>query len=173
MHPTIVDYIAILERSPASLKAQLQGLPEFFTHQNEGKDSWSVFDVVGHLIHGEKTDWMLRCEMILKEEEEAFPPFDRFAQEQDSQGKSLSELLDTFEQLRAKNMAQLKALNLESDDLLNEGIHPAFGKVKMSQLLATWVAHDLNHMAQIQRIMAYQIKDRVGPWKAYLRIVNT
>ncbi len=166
--------LEILERTPVVLDSMLQGISEDWTSVNEGGDTWSVFDILGHLIHGEKTDWIPRAEIILSENrDKTFRPFDRFAQFEDSRGKSLAQLLEEFKTLRESNVEKLRSKNLTDETLHEKGIHPAFGQVTLSQLLSTWVVHDLNHIAQIARVMAKQYKDEVGPWTAYLRILQT
>lgn len=165
--------IAVLRRTPAVLRAWLVGLPQEWTHVNEGPDSWSPYDIVGHLIHGEKADWVPRAKHILSGNADTpFVPFDRFAQLQESQGKTLEELLDTFEELRAESLATLQGMELDEARLDLTGTHPAFGAVTLRQLLATWVLHDLSHLAQVARVMAFQWKSEVGPWKQYLRILG-
>jgi len=167
------DSIALLARTPAALNALLRDLPESWTASNEGDNTWSAFDVVGHLIHGERTDWMPRVERILNfGESRAFDPFDRFAQAQQSQGKTLPQLLDEFAGLRSENLGKLRALNLRSEDFGKKGRHPVLGVVTLSELLATWAAHDLTHLHQISRIMGYQYREAVGPWKAYLGVMH-
>jgi hypothetical protein len=164
---------ALLARTPAVLDAWLRGLPEAWTTANEGPGTWSAFDIVGHLIHGEKTDWLPRARIILAHgEARPFEPFDRFAQERDSEGKTLDALLDEFAALRAANLVALDALGLREADLDRRGTHPALGTVTLGQLLATWVAHDLGHLAQIARVMAKRYRDEIGPWTAYLPIVS-
>jgi hypothetical protein len=163
----------VLERTPATLRTLLEGLPSAWTDANEGPDTWSPFDIVGHLIQGERTDWIPRARMILEEgRSRAFEPFDRFAQFRDSEGKSLAELLDEFERLRAQSLATLKGWQLTDTQLALEGEHPVFGAVTLRQLLATWTAHDVGHLAQISRVMARQYRDAVGPWRAYLPIMD-
>lgn len=167
------DAIAFLARTPATLDAMLRGLPDIWVRRNEGEDTWSAFDVVGHLIVGERTDWMPRARIILeKGEARAFDPFDRFAQFRESQGKSLEQLLDEFALLRRKNLADLQALNLKPEDLARRGRHPALGVVTLSELLATWAVHDLTHLHQLSRVMAHQYRDAVGPWKAYVGVLQ-
>jgi len=167
------EAIPILERTPRTLDAILRGLPAAWLHCNEGADTFSPFDVVGHLIHGEKTDWMPRARMILETgDQRAFEPFDRFAQKEASRGKTLDELLDEFTRLRAANIAALKALALKPSDLDRRGKHPKLGSVTLRQLLATWVAHDLDHVIQIARVIGRQYTDEVGPWTAHLRIIS-
>jgi len=165
--------IDVLTRTPAVLNALLRGLPDVLVRSNEGKDTWSAFDIVGHLIHGERTDWMPRLRIILESgETRAFDPFDRLAQFRQSRGKSLEQRLDEFTRLRSDNLAALRALNLQNEDLTRRGRHPALGVVTLSQLLATWVAHDLTHLHQLARVLAYQYRDAVGPWSAYLGVLH-
>ena len=165
--------ISLLTRSPAALNALLRGLPEEWALQNEGENTWSVFDVIGHLIHGERTDWMPRAKMILQfGETKAFEPFDRLAQLRESQSKSLDQLLDEFAHLRSANLSDLCALNLREDDLERRGQHPALGAVTLSQLLSTWAIHDLTHLHQISRVMSHQYRKAVGPWSEYLGVLH-
>lgn len=173
MEHNLQQSIALLARTPATLNALLRDLPDEWTMENEGEKSWSPFDIVGHLIHGERTDWMVRARIILQSgEARAFDPFDRFAQERESQGKSLPQLLDEFARLRAENLNELRGLNLTSEDLGRRGKHPALGVVTLSELLATWAAHDLTHLHQISRVMAYQYRDVVGPWTKFLGVMH-
>lgn len=165
--------MALLARTPVTLNTLLRGLPEAWTHRNEGGTTWSAFDVVGHLIHGERADWIPRARRILEHgETKAFDPFDRLAQQKDSQGKSLENLLDEFARLRAESLDALRALNLAPKDLERRGLHQALGVVTLSQLLATWPAHDMSHLHQISRIMAHQYRDAVGPWTQYLGVMQ-
>ena len=167
------EAIALLERTPRILRAWLDELPEAWTRVDEGEGTWSAFDVVGHLIHGERTDWIPRVEHILaKGESEPFPPFDREAMFEASRGKPLPELLDTFAALRGRNLIRLRGFALTEADLDRRGRHPEFGPVTLRQHLATWVAHDLTHLSQIARVMAKRYGDEVGPWKAYLSILK-
>lgn len=167
------EAIAILARTPATLDALLRGLPNMWVRCNEGKDTWSAFDIVGHLIVGERTDWMPRVRIIMENgEARPFDPFDRFAQSKECQDKSLEQLLDNFASLRKENLAALQALNLQKEDLTLRGTHPALGAVALSELLATWAAHDLTHLHQLSRVMAHQYRDAVGPWKAYLGVLH-
>ncbi|HYS54487.1 MAG TPA: DinB family protein [Thermoanaerobaculia bacterium] len=167
------DTIALLERTPAALGALLRSLPDRWTLRNEGEKTWSAFNIVGHLIHGERTDWIPRARIILQSgESRPFDAFDRLAQERESRGKSLAQLLDEFARLRAENLATLRALNLRAEDLEKRGRHPALGVVTLSQLLATWAAHDLTHVHQISRVMAHQYRELVGPWTAYLGVMR-
>lgn len=173
MEFSINQSVELLQRTPDTLFSLLSGLSEKWTHQNEGNDTWSPYDIVGHLIHGEKTDWISRMRIIFSDApDKTFVPFDRFAQFEASQGKTLTELLQEFKSLRIKNLEELTATNINVDQLKLEGIHPDFGTVTLSELLATWVVHDLNHLAQISRVMAYQYKDAVGPWRTYLTILK-
>ncbi len=163
----------ILSRTPTVLEALLLGTGEAWTHQNEGDDTWSPFDVVGHLIHGERTDWVARMEIILSDSpKKEFTPFDRFAQFEESKDKILPQLLDEFKTIRKKNLEILEAKNLTSADLDKKGIHPVFGEVTLKQLLSTWTVHDLGHLAQIARVMSKQYKTEVGPWMEYLPILT-
>lgn len=167
------ETVAVLTRTPAVMDALLRGLPESWVRSNEGKDTWSAFDIVGHLIVGERTDWMPRVRVILENgEARSFDPFDRFAQSKESQNKSLEQLLDDFARLRRENLAALQALNLQPEDMSRRGRHPALGVVTLSQLLATWAVHDLTHVHQLSRVMAHQYRDAVGPWSAYLGVLQ-
>lgn len=164
---------AILERTPHTLRAMLGGLSPSWTDASEGPDTWSPYVVLGHLIHGERADWIPRARLILEQGvDRRFTPFDRFAQFRESEGKSLTDLLDEFKQLRLDNLKALSGFNLSQGQLALEGEHPAFGRVSLRQLLATWVAHDLGHVAQIARVMAKQYRDAVGPWRAYLPVMD-
>ena len=163
----------ILERTPTVLRTLLSGLSDDWIMNNEGQDTFSPYDVIGHLIHGEKTDWRDRTNMILEHGTgKTFVPFDRFAQFEASKGKSLATLLDEFEKLRSDSLRWLRSLNLNEDDFEKKGTHPALGQVTLRQLLSTWVIHDLTHMAQITRVMAKQYKSEIGPWIEYFRIMN-
>ena len=165
--------IALLTRTPAVLDALLRDLPDVWTLRNEGGETWSAFDVVGHLIHGEKTDWIPRAKIILEHgESRPFDKFDRLAQMRDSEGKSLPQLLDEFARLRSGNLDALRAMNLRPADLDRRGRHPALGTVTLSELFATWAAHDLTHLHQISRIMAHQYREAVGPWTKYLGVMQ-
>lgn len=173
MNVNLNDAIDVLSRTPATLRAMLNNLPSQWHFSNEGEQTWSPFEVIGHLIHGEKTDWVPRIKIILQQgESQVFEPFDRFAQIEASKGKTLAELLDTFEELRASNLQLLKNLNIESQDLAKTGKHPELGRVTLEELMATWVVHDLDHLVQIARTMAKQYKEEVGPWKAYLSVLK-
>jgi hypothetical protein len=165
--------LEILERTPATLRALLGGLSDAWTSPNEGPDTFSAFDNVGHLIHGERTDWLPRIRIILAQgADRTFEPYDRFAQYRESEGKGIAELLDEFARLRAANLATLRGLGISERELALEGRHPALGPVTLRNLLATWVAHDLGHLAQVSRVMAKQYRDEVGPWRAYLPVLD-
>jgi len=173
MEQNLPDTIALLARTPAALDALLRDLPDTWTLRNEGEDTRSASDVVGHLNHGERTDWMPRAKMILEfGETRAFEPFDRWGQERESQGKSLGQLLDEFARLRADGLAELRGMKLRSEDIQRRGLHPALGVVTLSQLLATWAVHDLTHLHQISRVMAHQYDAAVGPWQRYLGVLK-
>lgn len=173
MEHNLQHTIALLTRTPAAFDALLRDLPEEWTLRNEGEKTWSAFDVLGHLVHGERTDWMPRVRRILESgESQAFDPFDRWAQQRESKGKTLPQLLDELAHLREQNLSRLRALNLQPEDLLRRGRHPALEAVTLSQLLATWAAHDLTHLHQISRVMAYQYLEIVGPWRAYLGVMQ-
>ena len=173
MQHNLQHTISLLARTPATLDALLRDLPEEWTMRNEGGNTFNAFDVIGHLIQGERTDWMPRAKRILEYgESRAFDRFDRRAQERESQGKSLPQLLDEFARLRAENLAELRALNVTDRELNRRGLHPELGTVTLSQLLATWAAHDLTHLHQVSRIMAHQYREAVGPWTAYLGVMQ-
>jgi len=165
--------LSLLTRIPAALDALLRDLPESWTLRNEGENTWSAFDVVGHLIHADRANWMPRARMMLQfGETRTFEPFDREGHRQENQEKLLGQLLDEFALVRSDNLIELRALNLRPEDLGRRGRHPTFGAVTLSELLATWAAHDLTHLHQISRIMAYQYRDAVGPWRAYLGVMK-
>jgi DinB superfamily len=163
------ESIALLERTPAALDGLLRGLQDGWVLQNEGAGTWSVFEVIGHLVHNERANWMVRARMILEiGAGRAFEPFDRTP----AAGESLGELLSEFGRLRAENLAELRGLKLTAEQLALTGLHPAFGEVTLAQLLSTWAVHDLTHLTQIARVMAYQHWDAVGPWKEYLGVLR-
>lgn len=169
--------IAVLERTPGALRALLAGLPDGWMSADEGPDTFTPLDNVGHLIHGERTDWIPRARIILGLEPGAdggkrFAPVDRFAHKHESAGKSPGELLDEFARLRADNLEALRAWRLGEREFALEGEHPTFGAVTLRQLLTTWVAHDLGHLAQISRVMAKRYRDDVGPWRAFLPVLD-
>jgi hypothetical protein len=167
------EAMAILARTPAILDTLLRGLPASWISAHEGGDSWSPYDIVGHLIHGDRADWLPRASIILEYgESRAFAPFDRLAQFDQSRGRTLDELLDAFAAERQQSLRDLAALNLTPADLDRVGRHPDFGAVTLRQLLSTWVAHDLDHVMQIARVLGRQYRDEVGPWKAYLRVAR-
>ena len=164
---------ALLARTPAVLDALLRGLPDLWTKRNEGGDSWTALDVIGHLIHGERTDWIPRARIILQHgDTKPFDTFNRLGHVDESRGKSLGELLDELARARAESLRELRAMNLTRDDLARRGRHPALGSVTLSELLATWAAHDLSHLHQISRVMAHQYREAVGPWSAFLGVMQ-
>ncbi len=170
---SLPETIAVLSRTPATLNALLRGLPNVWVRCNEGRDTWNAFDIMGHLIVGERTDWMPRARILLENgEARPFDPLDRFAQSKEGQDKSLEQLLDDFARLRKENLAALQALNLQPKDLTRRGTHPALGVVTLSELLATWAVHDLTHVHQLSRVMAHQYGEAVGPWSAYLGVLK-
>lgn len=173
MQFSIQKSIEILERTPAVLKALLTGLSDEWIVNNEGPDTFSPFDVMGHLIHGEKTDWTLRAKIILESGlSKPFAPWDRFAQFEASKGKTLQQLLEEFEALRKDNIHWLRSQHIRENDLDKKGMHPQLGEVTLRNLLSTWVVHDLTHIAQITRVMAKQNKEEMGPWPEFFRILN-
>jgi hypothetical protein len=165
--------LALLYRTPLALNALLRDLPDAWTRSNEGAGTWSAYDIVGHLIYGERNDWLPRIRIILEHGESVpFEPFDRFAQMRASQDKSLSQLLDEFADLRAQNLAAIRSLNLQPHQLQLRGTHPALGPVTLSNLLAALAAHDLTHLHQLSRVMAHQYRDAVGPWNQYMGVMK-
>jgi hypothetical protein len=173
MNETMNQTVTLLERTPRTLDALLRDLPDEWTRANEGPNTWSPYDIVGHLIHGERTGWIPRAKMILEfGEARAFERVDRLAQERESQGRSLAQLLDEFARVRSKSLDELRALNLQPGDLDRRGRHPVFGAVTLGQLLATWTAHDLTHLHQISRVMAHQYREAVGPWTVFLGVLQ-
>jgi hypothetical protein len=172
MH-SLNNTVALLARTPASLDGLLRGLPDAWTRANEGENTWSAFDVVGHLIHCERTDWMPRARIMLEfGETRPFDPFDRWGHVQAVEGKTLGELLDDLARERAANLDELRKWNLTEADLAKRGRHPALGTVTLGELLATWAAHDLNHLHQIARVMAIQYREDVGPFRQYLGVMR-
>lgn len=170
---SLPEAVAVLTRTPASLDALLRGLPEAWVQRNEGGNTWSAYDIVGHLIHGERTDWMPRAHIILEEgEARPFTPFNRLAQFEESKGKTLAQLLDGFAAARANSLTELAKLNLQTADLERRGTHPRLGVVTLSQLLAAWTVHDLTHLHQLSRVMAHQYRTAVGPWEAFLGVIQ-
>lgn len=165
--------IEVLRRTPSVLRSMLSGLSDPWVFNNYGPDTFSPFDVVGHLLHGERADWIARARIILEHgESRTFEPFDRYAMYEDSKGKTLAELLDTFESLRQENVRTLESMSLTPEKLLLRGTHPALGTVTLENLLATWVVHDLNHVAQFAKAMASQYGESVGPWEVHLSILR-
>jgi hypothetical protein len=167
------NMIGLLERTPAALDALLRGLPQVWTETNEGGNTWSVSAVIAHLIQGEDEDWMPRTRHILQSgETQPFAPFDRNAHVRYGQGKTLTQLLDEFTKARVKSLDELRRMKLTPQDLERRGRHPALGPVSLSELLATWAAHDLTHLHQISRIMAHQVREAVGPWERFLGVMR-
>lgn len=165
--------VPLLAQTPGTLRHWLGALPDPWIRATEGPDTWSPFDVMGHLLHGERTDWIPRMRIILAQgASREFAPFDRFAQFRTSEGKSLAQLLDEFAEARAASLAELQGWRLTDAQLELRGVHPAFGEVTLRQLLATWVVHDLTHISQVARVLALQYGDAVGPWKAYLSVLS-
>ncbi|MFN8295083.1 MAG: DinB family protein [Chitinophagales bacterium] len=165
--------LEILQRTPDTLFALLLNISSDWTTSNEGGDTCSVYDIIGHLIHGERTDWIPRIEIILSDKtDKTFTSFDRFAQFEESKGKTIAALLAEFKSLREKNIKHLQSLHLTKNDYKRNGVHPVFGEVTLEQLVATWTVHDLNHIAQITRVMAKQYKSATGPWIEYLPILK-
>jgi hypothetical protein len=168
----VAQSIEVLQRTPHTLRALLGGLSDGWTMSNYGEATFSPFDVVGHLIHAERTNWMTRLRAILEHGEAApFPAFDRYAMYEASKGKSMGELLDTFASVRAANLDELSAGELTPEVLDRRGTHPQLGTVTLRQLIASWVVHDLGHTHQIAKAMAFQYRDEVGPWREYLTIL--
>jgi DinB superfamily len=165
--------VALLTRTPAVLDTLLRDLPDTWTRRNEGNGTWNAFEIVGHLIHGERADWIPRVRMVLEfGESQTFVPFDRAGAAREDQSVSLAQRLDEFARLRSENLSALRALNLQPEDLERRGRHPALGGVTLSQLLATWAAHDLTHLHQLSRVMAHQYREAVGPWSGYLGVLQ-
>ncbi|PTB95534.1 hypothetical protein C9994_11220 [Marivirga lumbricoides] len=163
----------ILERTPEVLETLLNGLSKEWVENNEGEKTWSPYDIVGHLISGEKTDWIIRIKTILSDSEsKLFEPFDRFAQLNENQNRPIEDLINEFKLLRKKNLNELKLLNISQKDFEKVGIHPEFGNVTLKQLISTWAVHDLGHIAQITRVMAKQYTKEVGPWISYLGVLK-
>jgi hypothetical protein len=169
----LTEAMAVLERTPSAFRGLLAGLPATWTAADEGPETFSAFENVGHLVHGERADWIPRARLILAQgANRRFEPYDRFAQRAESAGKTLAQLLDEFDTLRAANLATLRGWELTGAQLDLTGEHPAFGPVTLRQLLATWVAHDLGHLAQTARVMAKRYREDVGPWRQYLPILD-
>lgn len=173
MKYTVLEAAQVLDKTPSVLRSLLSGLSDGWLMNNEGPETFSPFDVLGHLIHGEKTDWATRAKIILEFGiSKPFTPWDRFAQYEESKGKNLNQLLDEFEIVRKENMRWFNALNLTDADLDKTGMHPTLGEVTLRNLLSTWVVHDLTHIAQITRVMAKQYQEEMGPWPEFFRILN-
>lgn len=173
MEQALPQTVALLSRTPAVLNTLLRDLPEAWTFGTEGANTWSPFQIIAHLIHAERTDSIPRARMILQfGETRAFEPFDRSGHEREIQGQTVAQLLDVFARVRAENLAELHALNLAPQDLGRRGRHPVFGSVTLSQLLATWTAHDLTHLHQISRVLAHQYREAVGPWNVFLGVLQ-
>jgi len=165
--------LALLERTPAAFHALLSGLPEFWARRNEGEGTWNASEIVAHLIHCERTDWMPRAKIVLQHgEARTFDPLDRSGNQKESKGKPVGTLLDEFAGLRAASLDELRAINLREQDLNRRGRHPSLGVVTLSQLLAAWAAHDLTHLHQLTRVMAHQYREAVGPWSKYLGVMQ-
>jgi DinB superfamily len=178
MEQSLEKTMAVLERTPAALDAMLRGLPEEWTRSNEGEgaggETWSAFDVVVHLINCEKTDWLVRARVILESKDgevREFPPFDRWGEIRESRSKTMAEVLETLAQLRRENLATVRSWRLGPEQLAMRGRHPALGEVTLSELMATWAAHDLNHLHQISRVMAIQYREAVGPWRKFMGVM--
>ncbi len=168
------EAMQILERGPATVDQMLRGLSDEWVRATEGGNTWSCYDVVGHLIHGEVTDWLPRARIILEHgERRTFEPFDRLAQLKEDRTLPIGHLLDRFKELREQNLVALRGMHLSSDDLSRTGVHPEDGIVTLRQLISTWTVHDLTHISQICRVLAKQYEAEVGPWKAYLGVLNT
>jgi DinB superfamily len=171
--PRVLEAVEVLERTPGSLRGMLAGISDAWSRCDEGPDSFSPVDVLGHLIHGEETDWVPRLRIILQHGEALpFTPFDRFAFRRLHAGKPLAELLDLFGRLRESNLGELRSLGLDAASLARTGTHPALGRVSLAQLLAAWVVHDLGHLRQVARTMARRYREAVGPWREYLSILD-
>lgn len=165
--------IGILEKTPFVIRSMMSHLNESWTHTNEGADTWSPYDVVGHLVHGEKTDWMPRLEIMMSNGPvQTFEPYDRFAQAEMIKGKTLAELLDAFELLRKENLIILRSKRITASDLIRKAIHPSLGEITLSHMLSAWVVHDQGHIAQIARVLAKNYREEVGPWTKFLTILN-
>jgi hypothetical protein len=173
METHLNETLSVLERTPSALDALLRGAPEFWTQHNEGGRTWSVFDVLGHLIHAERTDWIPRAKSILQfGDSQQFEPFDRSGHQEAIRGKTLALLLDEFEEARSASLSELRAMFLQPADFERVGLHPSLGAVTLAQLISTWAAHDLNHLHQIARIMSHQYREDVGPWARFLGVMQ-
>jgi hypothetical protein len=173
MNQELRETLVLLSRTPKALDALLRDLPDALTMRTEGEGTWTAYDVVGHLIHGELTDWIPRTKRLLEfGESKAFDKFDRTAQERESRGKTLGQLLDEFAKLRAKNIQEISGMKLTAEDLGRKGMHPSLGTVTLGNLLSTWAAHDMTHLHQVSRILAHQYREQVGPWTVYLGVLQ-
>lgn len=172
MQFNLLKSIPILERTPSVIRLLLSGLDDEWTTNNEGAETWSPYDVVGHLLHGDHHDWITRIKITMNNDNGKYVPFNRTAMFEESKGKNLKQLLDEFETARKHNLEELRKLDIQEEDLNKTAIHPTFGIVTLRQLLSTWVAHDLSHIVQISRTMAKQYKEEVGPWKEYLSVMK-
>ena len=164
--------LPVLERTPQVIEALLYGLADEWVYSNEGADTWTPFDIVAHLIHGEKTDWIPRTQVIVGEGSKVFVPFDMEGHQKEKKGKTMSQLLDEFKVLRKENLALLKTIDITNDSLDHTGIHPVLGPVTLRHLLASWVVHDLTHIHQLSRVMAKQYEEAVGPWKQFMGVLG-
>lgn len=164
--------LELLERTPTAIEYLLKGVSDDWVYNNEGEETFSPYDVMGHLVHGETTDWVARTKKILSTNDKDFAVFDRFAMYEESKGKTIDQLLTEFKEVRKKNLEFIRSLNITEDMLDQKGVHPKFGEVTLRQLLSTWTVHDLGHIGQIVRVMAKQYKENVGPWVEYLRILK-
>lgn len=174
MISSIKHSVQILERTPLTLQTLLSNIDEEWTQKNEGDKTWSPFDVIGHLVHCEETNWIPRINIMLSDNEiKKFEPLDRFAQFEKCKGKTTDQLLEDFINVRRSSLSKLERLKISEAQLAKTAIHPELGLVNLSQLISTWVVHDLDHLAQISRVMAKQYKNEVGPWIQYMRVLNT
>jgi hypothetical protein len=170
---SLKDSVEMLSQTPEVLRVLLKAIPDEWAKANEGEGTWSPFDILGHLVHGERTDWIPRARIILDHgADKVFEPFDRYAQERDSKGKTLKDLLAEFARLRSENIKTLDSLRITQADLERQGLHPELGIVTLRQLISTWTTHDLAHLHQITRTMARQLKEEVGPWREYLSVLQ-
>jgi len=173
MQYDIAKSLEILERTPSVLTSLLSGIDDEWIMNNEGPDTFSPYDVIGHLVYGEKTDWPVRVKIILDHgTSKSFDPFERFAMYEESKGKTIQQLLYEFEEIRKHNIIWVRSLDLQEPDYDKKGMHPKLGEVTLRNLLAAWVVHDLTHIAQITRVMAKQYKMEIGPWVEFFRILN-
>jgi len=172
MQFAIENALPVLERTPQVIETLLYGLADEWTNSNEGGDTWTPIDIVAHLIHGEKTDWIPRTQVIMGEGNKEFVPFDMEGHHAVKEGKTMSQLLDEFKILRKENLALLKTIEITENSLDRTGIHPILGTVTLRHLLAAWVVHDLTHIHQLSRVMAKQYYDAVGPWVQFMGVLG-